>query len=178
MRRKYWLAMVAALACVHFLAGLALAAPPPQLAGTTWTLMGKGRISMQRVGNMPVVGELYLSFDEQGNVFLEDEAGYVLEGTYTCDARGKLQITIAPDTIQDFVYANLGDFIHPYTPEMLDLTFTVQTMTITGRVTSGRRGAAMTLTLNLRASVGFDIDGRVWNGQLSYRLGARGAMDN
>jgi hypothetical protein len=170
--------MIAALACVHILAGLVMAAPPPQLAGTSWTLMGKGRISMQRVGSMPVVGELYLSFDDQGKVFLEDEAAYVLEGTYTCDARGRLQITIPPETLRDFVYSNLGNFIYPYTPEMLDLTFTVQTMTITGRVTSGRRGTAMTLTLNLRADVGFEIDGRTWAGRMTYRISARGAMDN
>jgi len=169
MKRKTWVAALAVL-LITLMCHISLAAEPVSLADTSWILQGKTVGSSKLTGRITVQGGLSADFDSFGQVHIEDDLGYGLSGTYAIDAKGKLDINIAGQEIEDFILDNLEGYA--------SYVENLAVISVNTNARATQKAGIGRLFISIRFVVTFQVydswDDKYVNIRLSYKISAKG----
>jgi len=79
-----------------------------QLAGTTWSLKATSLASLPGTGAEDGQGLLRLTLHADGSLYVEDDSGAGLWGTWSGDAASGLSAQVFPQSVEDFLQTVLG----------------------------------------------------------------------
>jgi len=171
--KSFHFAFAVLLALAAFFIVPAGAAAPADLAGTSWSMLGKMSVSAGSFGKISGQGYVYLDFRSDGSFSLYDEGDYGFEGDYDVDAKGNLTLAIAAEEIENFIYENLGGF-EDYIEDLA-----VTKVTIKGKATQTNEAANLSFSLKMNYQFTFydDESEKERTIKASYSLTAKGTIN-
>lgn len=149
------------LAAVPVNQALAAACGPIDLSGSDWNLAGSMKVSVKKVGKVNQSGQVDLGFTGSGSSYwVVDPENDGFTGTYTFDAKGKMQLKAKPIPLQGYiedkiesmaaaaghvvVYGNLRDISHKASI----------------KVKSAKTGIALSVSIRIKATADISVDGQ------------------
>ena len=117
----------------------------PELSGTTWTLLMTSRVCIEGKGEEDGQGTLRITFHDDGSLWLEDDSGVGLSGTWTVDDEGAISAQVFPQSVEDYLRAALG--------AVAGLTVDVEATDLNICLTDEAGGPTIELTFHWQAQV-------------------------
>lgn len=130
---------------------------PIELSGSEWELPGSMKASVKKVGKVKLPGQVDLDF--QSSAFqVYDPEGQMFYGTYTYDAKGKMQLMPDSDSLRNYIGLKIESMAagHDVNYDNLrDISYKTS-----AKVKSVKTGVALSVSIRIKATADISVDGQ------------------